>query len=152
MSSITTYLWFDDKGEEAAEFYTSLIKNSRITDVGRGPDGKVLVVTFELDGQQFGIINGGPHFPQTEAVSIFVACESQEEIDYLWDKLLEGGGEESQCGWLKDRYGVSWQIVPAELPKLVTDPNPVKAKAAADAMYPMKKIDFEAIKKAYEQA
>lgn len=151
MSTVTTYLWFNDKGEEAAEFYTSVIDNSRVTSTKRGPDGKVLVTTFELDGQQFAALNGGPHFPQTEAASIYVERQTQAEVDDLWVKLLEGG-QENNCGWLKDRYGVSWQVVPAELPDLLTDPNPAKAKAAMDAMFGMQKIDIKVIKDAHAQA
>lgn len=151
MSTVTTYLWFTDKGEEAAEFYTSVIENSQVTSVDRGPDGKVLVTTFLLDGQQFAIINGGPAFEPNDYASIFVERETQEDVDALWDVLLEGG-EPTACGWLKDRYGVSWQVIPKELPGLLTDPNPAKAQAAMQAMSGMQKIDIKTIKDAHAAA
>lgn len=151
MSTVTTYLWFNDKAEEAAEFYASLVRNSRVTSISPGPDGSVMVATVELDGQQFALLNGGPHFQPTEYASIFVELQTQEEVDELWAKLTEDG-EESQCGWCKDRYGVSWQVIPAELPGMLTDPNPARAKAATEAMFSMKKIDIQRIKDAHAAA
>ncbi|HET6502064.1 MAG TPA: VOC family protein, partial [Amycolatopsis sp.] len=139
MQKIVTFLWFDDQAEEAAQFYTSLFPNSKITDIqrygdaGPGPKGSVMIVNFELDGQAFTALNGGPHFKFTEAISLYVNCESQEEVDELWAKLSTGG-EESQCGWLKDKYGLSWQIVPTVLPQLLGDPDPVKAQSVMQAM------------------
>jgi predicted 3-demethylubiquinone-9 3-methyltransferase (glyoxalase superfamily) len=154
MQKITTFLWFDTQAEEAATLYTSLFPNSRITDVSRygdagpGAPGSVMTVTFELDGQQFTALNGGPEFKFTEAISLSVDCASQEEVDELWDKLTADGGEESQCGWLKDKYGLSWQIVPRRLPELLTDPDPARASRAMQAMFGMKKIDVKALEDA----
>lgn len=153
MQKVRPCLWFDDQGEEAAEFYTSLFKNSGITDVvrygasGPGPEGSVMTVTFELDGQEFVALNGGPVFTFNEAISFQVDCATQEEADELWYSLSEGG-EESQCGWLKDRYGVSWQIVPTELPTLLADPDPGRAQRAMEAMLGMKRIDIDAVRRA----
>lgn len=147
MSAVTTYLWFTDKGEEAAEFYTTLVPNSQVTSVDRGPDGKVLVATFTLDGQQFAIINGGPHFQASEFASIFVGLDTQEEVDELWARLT-ADGEEGPCGWCKDRYGVSWQVIPKQLPGLLTHADPAKATAAFEAMQGQKKIDIKAIEDA----
>jgi predicted 3-demethylubiquinone-9 3-methyltransferase (glyoxalase superfamily) len=157
MHKITPFLWFDDQAEEAVNFYTSVFKNSKIGEVRRfgddvpGPKGKVLTMTFELDGQEFMALNGGPQFKFTEAISLFVNCETQEEIDRLWYTLSEGG-EESMCGWLKDKYGLSWQIVPTILDKLMSDPNPAKANAATQAMLKMQKLDIQALLDAYDQA
>jgi predicted 3-demethylubiquinone-9 3-methyltransferase (glyoxalase superfamily) len=154
MQKITTYLWFDDQALEAAEFYTSVFKNSKIVDVshyGEGaprPAGTVLTVTFELDGQRFIALNGGPHFTFTEAISLFIDCEDQNEVDYFWDTLVEGG-EPSQCGWLKDRYGLSWQVVPKRLLELLSDPDPDKAQRAMQAMLTMQKIDVPALEAAH---
>jgi predicted 3-demethylubiquinone-9 3-methyltransferase (glyoxalase superfamily) len=153
MQKIVTFLWFDDQAEEAAQFYTSLFPNSKITDIqrygdaGPGPKGSVMIVNFELDGQAFTALNGGPHFKFTEAISLYVNCESQEEVDELWAKLSTGG-EESQCGWLKDKYGLSWQIVPTALPQLLGDPDPVKAQSVMQAMLRMKKLDVAALRRA----
>jgi predicted 3-demethylubiquinone-9 3-methyltransferase (glyoxalase superfamily) len=153
MQKIVTFLWFDDQAEEAAQFYTSLFPNSKITDIqrygdaGPGPKGSVMIVNFELDGQAFTALNGGPHFKFTEAISLYVNCESQEEVDELWAKLSTGG-EESQCGWLKDKYGLSWQIVPTVLPQLLGDPDPVKAQSVMQAMLQMKKLDVAALRRA----
>src|SRR5262245_26281585 len=150
---ITTFLWFDKEGEEAAKFYTSIFKNSKIVtvarygDAGPGPKGSVMTVAFELDGQQFTALNGGPHFKFTEAISLVVNCETQEEVDEYWRKLSEGG-QESQCGWLKDRYGLSWQVVPTALSRLLQDPDPQKAKRVMEAMLQMKKIDIPRLEKA----
>jgi predicted 3-demethylubiquinone-9 3-methyltransferase (glyoxalase superfamily) len=151
MSRIATYLWFDHQAEEAAEFYTSLIGNSRVKDVSRGPDGSVMAVTFDLDGQQFLALNGGPAFTFSEAISIYVGCESQEQVDELWAKLTDGGAE-GPCGWLKDRYGLSWQIIPDALPALLSDPDPGRATRAATAMRQMKKIDIKALAAAADGA
>jgi predicted 3-demethylubiquinone-9 3-methyltransferase (glyoxalase superfamily) len=155
---IKTYLWFDDKAEEAAKFYTSLFDDSRILDVVRdevgvgGPKGRVMVVEFQLAGQKFIALNGGPQFKFTEAISLFVDCETQAEVDELWSKLTGGGGEESQCGWLKDKYGLSWQIIPRALMEMIGDKDPTKAKAAMEAMLQMRKIDVGGIKRAYDRA
>ena len=157
MQKITPFLWFDNQAEEAAEFYTSIFENSRIVqvsrygDAGPGPKGSVMVVAFELEGQEFTALNGGPLFKFNEAISFVVDCKSQEEVDHLWAKLSDGG-EEGMCGWLKDRYGVSWQIVPTALVEMLNDPDPEKAKRVTEAMLKMKKIDIQALKQAYGQA
>jgi predicted 3-demethylubiquinone-9 3-methyltransferase (glyoxalase superfamily) len=154
MPTITPNLWFDTQAEEAAQFYVSVFPNSRVTGVSRyteaGPReaGLVLTVDFELDGQRFTGINGGPEFTFDEAVSFLIECETQEEIDAYWDKLLAGGGEESQCGWLKDRYGLSWQVVPKGMDALFADPDPKKAERAMAAMLRMIKIDMAALQAA----
>ncbi|MEW1845800.1 VOC family protein [Nonomuraea angiospora] len=147
MQKITTFLWFDDQAEEAAGFYTSLFKDSRVLEVTPGPTGAAMVVTFELAGQRFIALNGGPEFKFTEAVSLYVDCDSQEEVDELWAKLTEGG-EESQCGWLKDRYGLSWQIIPRRLQELIGDPDPERAQRAVKAMLGMGKIDVQSLEDA----
>ncbi|MEU6713658.1 VOC family protein [Nonomuraea sp. NPDC046802] len=150
MQKITTYLWFDNQAEEAAEFYISLFEDSRILDVqrygeaGPGPAGTAMVVTFELAGQRYCALNGGPVFTFTEAISLYVDCASQEEVDELWAKLTDGG-EESQCGWLKDRYGLSWQIVPKQLRELMGDPDPARAGRAMKAMLGMRKIEIQGL-------
>ena len=150
---ITTFLWFDNNAEEAANFYISVFKNSRILtsapypEGSPGPKGSVMVVDFELDGQRFTALNGGPHFKFTEAISLLVHCKDQEEIDYYWEKLTADGGQESQCGWLKDKYGLSWQITPDELLKVWSEGDQAKAKRVMAAMMPMKKLiikDLEA--------
>ncbi|MDT5075316.1 MAG: hypothetical protein QOH82_4636 [Mycobacterium sp.] len=152
MPSITPSLWFDNDLEEAAEFYTAVFPNSaiegfnRYTDAGPGTPGEVVSGTFVLDGQRFLGINGGPHFQFSEAVSFEVRCADQDEVDYYWDRLLDGGVE-SQCGWLKDRFGLSWQIVPERLFDLINDPDPARAAAATKAMLGMRRIvvaDLEA--------
>jgi predicted 3-demethylubiquinone-9 3-methyltransferase (glyoxalase superfamily) len=146
-------LWFDTEAEEAAEFYTSVFKDSRIvnvthyTEAGPRPAGMAMTVEFELDGQRFIGINGGPEFTFDEAVSFEIECETQEEIDYYWEQLLEGG-EESQCGWLKDRYGLSWQVVPAGMEELFADPDKGRAERAMKAMLGMRKIDLAALRRA----
>ena len=156
MQKISTFLWFDDKAEEAANFYVSIFKNSKVLNLTRyeegspGPIGKVMTATFELAGQEFIALNGGPQFPFTEAISLFVNCETQREVDELWEKLSEGG-EKGQCGWLKDRYGLSWQIVPTVLGQLLGDKDPEKAKRVMQAMLQMSKIDIAALERAYEQ-
>jgi len=147
---ITTFLWFDANAEEAINFYVSIFKNSKIVDVTRNGD-KVMVGTFELEGQRFIALNGGPHFKFTEAISLFVSCETQEEVDELWEKLIAGGGAPSQCGWLKDKFGLSWQIIPSVLMKLMSDPDREKAGRVTQAMLRMKKIDIEGLKRAYDQ-
>ena len=150
---ITPCLWFDTEGEEAAKFYTSVLDNSRIIelshygDAGPRPAGSVMTVLFELDGQRFTALNGGPDFRFTEAVSLQVDCKSQDEVDRLWDALSEGG-EEGPCGWLKDRFGLSWQIIPSALPELLSDPDPERAQKAMAAMLQMKKIDIGELRRA----
>jgi predicted 3-demethylubiquinone-9 3-methyltransferase (glyoxalase superfamily) len=150
---ITTFLWFDKNAEEAANFYTSIFKNSRITDttrygdVGPGPKGTIMTIAFELDGQPFTALNGGPQFKFTEAISLVVHCQSQEEVDYFWERLSEGG-QESQCGWLKDRFGLSWQIVPEALMRLLKDTDPAKAPRVMQALLAMKKIDIRTLEEA----
>lgn len=145
MPKITPFLWFDDQAEEAARFYAGVFPNSKIEKVvrygeaGPGRPGSVMTVEFELAGQSFVALNGGPQFPFTEAVSFMVSCKDQDEVDYYWQRLLDGG-EESQCGWLKDRFGVSWQIVPDRLFELLNDPDPARAAAATKAMLGMRKI------------
>jgi len=160
MQKVTPFLWFDDEAEEAAKFYTSIFKNSRIGKITRyGKDGfevhgrqpgTVMTVEFEIDGQKFVALNGGPQFKFTEAVSFAVDCKTQEEVDMLWKKLTEGG-EESVCGWLKDKYGLSWQITPTVLGEMLADKDPKKAGRVMTAMLKMKKIDIATLKKAYEQ-
>jgi predicted 3-demethylubiquinone-9 3-methyltransferase (glyoxalase superfamily) len=156
MSKITPCMWFDTEGEEAATFYTSVFKNSRILSVARygeagpRPAGSVMIVRFELDGQEFSALNGGPQFTFDEAVSFQVSCDSQAETDYYWDQLTEGG-EESQCGWLKDKFGVSWQVVPTEIIELLSDPDPEKAQRATAAVLQMRKLDIAAVQRAAMQ-
>jgi predicted 3-demethylubiquinone-9 3-methyltransferase (glyoxalase superfamily) len=155
VQKITPFLWFETQAEEAANFYTSIFKNSKITNVARyggagpGPAGSVMTVSFELEGQAFTALNGGPEFSFTEAVSFFVNCADQGEVDELWQKLTEGG-EEGPCGWLKDKYGLSWQIVPVALMEMMGDPDPEKAKRVTEAMLQMKKIDVPTLERAYE--
>jgi predicted 3-demethylubiquinone-9 3-methyltransferase (glyoxalase superfamily) len=157
MPQITPNLWFDTQSEEAAEFYVSVFPNSKITNVsyygeaGPRPAGTVLTVVFVLDGQEFTAINGGPEFTFDEAVSFLINCADQEEVDYYWDKLSEGG-EESQCGWLKDKYGLSWQVVPAAMDELFTDPDPARADRAMKAMLGMRKLDVAALQAAADGA
>jgi len=156
---ITPFLWFDTQAEEAALFYTSFFPNSRIVTTTRytkegaqgagRPEGSVMTIAFNLDGQDFVAINGGPIFTFSVAISFVVNCRGQEEVDYYWDKLTQGGDEKAQqCGWLKDRYGVSWQVVPKELIELMGDPDPGRAGRATQAMFSMKKIDIETMRKA----
>jgi predicted 3-demethylubiquinone-9 3-methyltransferase (glyoxalase superfamily) len=153
MSKISPFLWFDNQAEEAMVFYTSIFKNSKVGsvsrygDAGPGPKGSVMVASFELDGMPFTALNGGPMFKFTEAISFYVNCDSQEEVDYYWDKL-SAGGSPSQCGWLKDKFGLSWQIIPSALPKLLSDPDRAKANRVMQAMLQMKKIDVAALQKA----
>lgn len=157
MQKITTHLWFEHQAEEAAAFYTSIFKDSAIVDVARYgpgapiPEGTAMTVTFQLAGQRFLALNGGPHEPFTDAISLLVSCESQQEVDELWGRLSDGG-QEGPCGWLKDRYGVSWQIIPEALPELLTDPDPARAQRVMQAMLAMKKIDIAGLRRAYDQA
>jgi predicted 3-demethylubiquinone-9 3-methyltransferase (glyoxalase superfamily) len=155
MQKIVTFLWFDNQAEEAANFYVSLFNNSKIGSVrrygkaGPGPEGSVMSVTFQLEGQEFFALNGGPHFKFTPAISLFVNCESQEEVDQLWDKL-SAGGRKDRCGWLQDKYGLSWQIIPTALGKLMGDPDPQKSSRVMKAMLQMDKIDVKKLNEAYE--
>jgi predicted 3-demethylubiquinone-9 3-methyltransferase (glyoxalase superfamily) len=157
MQKIIPCLWFDGKVEEAINFYTSLFKNSKIKNVshyGEGthqPAGTILVATFELEGQEFMILNGGPMFKLTEAISLSVSCETQEEVDFYWEKLTNDGGEESQCGWLKDKFGLSWQIVPTVLNKMIQDTDSKKANNVMGALMQMKKLDIKKLEQAYNQ-
>ena len=158
LQKIVPFLWFDTQAEEAANLYTSVFANSRILEVSRyaegspGPAGQVMTVSFELEGQRFTALNGGPQFPFTEAISFFVNCENQEEVDRLWDALTASGGEESMCGWLKDRFGVSWQIIPSALMRLMGDPDGERAGAVMQAMLKMHKIEVPVLQAAYDQA
>ena len=153
MQKITPFLWFNDDAEEAMNFYTSIFKNSKIGNVSRYPEGapgtagKVMTAMFQLEGQEFMVLNGGPQYKFTEAISLFVNCETQEEVDELWEKL-SAGGKEGQCGWLKDKYGLSWQIIPTALGKMLGDKDREKAKRVMMAMLQMKKIDIEGLKRA----
>jgi predicted 3-demethylubiquinone-9 3-methyltransferase (glyoxalase superfamily) len=145
MQKITTFLWFDNQAEEAANYYTSLFENSRVVEVHRqGEAGSVMTVIFELAGQRFIALNGGPQYKFTEAISLYVDCTTQEEVDELWAKLTDGGMED-QCGWLKDGFGLSWQIIPRTLTDLLSDPDPVKSERAMQAMFKMKKIDIQGL-------
>jgi predicted 3-demethylubiquinone-9 3-methyltransferase (glyoxalase superfamily) len=151
MQKITPFLWFDNNAEEAMNFYVSLFKNSKIVSVQRqGKNGPVFTATFQLEGQKFFVLNGGPHFKFTEAISFFVNCETQKEVDTLWAKLSKGG-EIQQCGWLKDKYGLSWQIIPSILGKLLQDKDPEKSKKVMNAMLKMNKIDIKNLKEAYNK-
>ena len=158
MSKIAPCLWFDGQAEEAANLYTSLFPDSRIDSVNRSPadnpstpEGAVLTVDFTLAGRKFIGLNGGPEFPFTEAVSFSIDCEDQAEVDRYWDALIEGGGSPSQCGWLKDRFGVSWQVVPRQLPELLGGSDPDGARRAMEAMLKMSKIDVATLREAYEK-
>lgn len=160
MQKITPFLWYDDNAEEAVKFYVSIFKNSKIRGITRydeagakaagRPEGSAMTVEFQLEGQEFVALNGGPHFKFTEAVSFVVNCETQEEVDEFWNRLSEGG-QEVQCGWLKDKYGLSWQVVPTVLPELLKDKDPAKAKRVMEAMLQMKKIDIKTLKQASGQ-
>jgi len=153
MQKIHPFLWFDNQAEEAMNFYVSIFKNSKIGkvvrygDAGPGPKGSAMTVTFELEGQQFTALNGGPHFKFTEAISFVVDCKSQEEVDELWEKL-SAGGQPGQCAWLKDKFGLSWQIVPSVLVELLSNPDPAKSKRVMEAMMKMTKIDIAKLKQA----
>ena len=160
LQRITPCLWFDSQAEEAALFYTGIFKNSKIVSISRfgkagyeihgKPAGSIMTVVFELDGQAFTALNGGPMFRFNEAISLQVYCENQEEVDYYWDKLAAGGDARAQqCGWLKDKFGLSWQVIPRELLELIQDPDPHKAERASQAMLQMKKIDIAAVRRAH---
>jgi len=149
MSKITPFLWFDHQAEEAADFYVSVFKQARILSVSRNEEGFVFTVSFQLDGREFIALNGGPAFTFTPAISFFVHCDTQAEVDYYWENLSKGG-EVQQCGWLKDRYGISWQIVPEILGKLLADPDPVKAERVNQAMLGMVKLDIRQLQAAYD--
>ena len=151
MLSITPFLWFDTQAEEAMKFYTSIFPRSKVISVQRAGDA-VMSVTWELEGQRFMGLNAGPHFTFNEAVSFFVGCETQQEVDGLWDKLLAHGGKPTQCGWLKDKFGLSWQIIPNVLPRLLGDPDREKAGRAMQAMMKMVKIDGPALQRAFDGA
>lgn len=154
MQKITPFLWFDNNAEDAMNFYTSIFKNSKVGgvrrcgDAGPGPKGSVITATFQIEGQEFMALNGGPHFPFTPAISFFVNCETQQEVDELWGKLLVGG-ETMQCGWLKDKFGISWQIIPKALGEMLGDKDPQKSQRVMSAMMKMVKIDVEGLKRAY---
>lgn len=150
MKKIRPFLWFDTQAEEAMNFYVTIFKNSRVLSVNRH-EGRVMTVTFELDGQEFMALNAGPQFKFNEAVSFFVNCEAQEEVDELWEKL-SAGGEEGRCGWLKDKFGLSWQIIPSTLTRLMSDPNPQKSRAVLQAMLKMNKIEIKGLQEAYDKA
>jgi predicted 3-demethylubiquinone-9 3-methyltransferase (glyoxalase superfamily) len=156
MQKITPFLWFDGKAEEAMNFYVSIFKNSKVGKVSRygeagpGPKGSVMSATFQLDGQEFFALNGGPQFSFTPAISFFVNCETQQEVDELWEKLSDGGRKD-RCGWLADKYGLSWQIVPSILGKLLQDPDPKKASQVMQAMLKMDKFDIKDLQQAHDQ-
>ena len=156
MLKISPCLWFDGQGEEAAKFYTSIFKRSKIGPIlryGEGapfPKGTALVVYFTIEGQSYLALNGGPHYKFTPAISLSVDCKTQKEVDYYWDKLMAGGGKPMACGWLTDKYGVSWQVVPENLPKRLRDKDPVKAARVMEAMMGMIKLDMAALEKAYK--
>ena len=160
MQKITPFLWFDNNAEEAVNFYVSIFKNSKVGKVTRyneasskaagRPEGSVMTMEFQLEQQNFVAINGGPHFKFTEAISFVVNCESQEEVDYFWNKLTADGGQESQCAWLKDKYGLSWQIVPRVLIEMIGDKDRQKAQRVMEAMLQMKKIDIATLQRAYD--
>jgi predicted 3-demethylubiquinone-9 3-methyltransferase (glyoxalase superfamily) len=156
MQKITPFLWFDGKAEEAMNFYTSIFKNSKILNItrygpgGPGPEGTVMTATFQLDGQEFHALNGGPQFTFSPAISFFVNCETQQEVDEFWERLSEEG-EKSRCGWLKDKYGLSWQIIPTVLGQLLRDRNPKKAQSVLMAMLQMDKIDITVLQQAYDR-
>ena len=154
---ITPMLWYDGKAEEAANFYCAIFENSRVTKVSRygesgpGPKGSVMVAEFEIEGQKFTALNAGPQFKFNESVSFVISCQSQDEVDYYWDRL-SAGGKEVQCGWLQDRFGLSWQVTPSILPRLLQDPDPAKSQRVMKAMLQMIKIDIAGLERAYHQA
>lgn len=156
MQKITPFLWFNQNAEEAIDFYNSIFKNSKTVSVSRygeggpAPKGTLMTATFELEGQTFMALNGGPHFAFTPAISLFVNCETQEEVDELWEKLSEGG-KTNRCGWLEDKYGLSWQIIPSILGEMLQDKDAEKAKSVMEAMLQMDKMDIQALKQAYEK-
>jgi len=156
MQKITPFLWFNDKAEEAMNFYVSIFKNSKVGrvtrygDAGPGPKGSVMSATFQLDGQDFFALNGGPQYAFTPAISLFVNCETQQEVDELWEKL-SAGGRKDRCGWLQDKYGLSWQIIPSVLVEMLGDKDPAKGKRVMQAMLQMEKIDIKRLKQAYDR-
>jgi predicted 3-demethylubiquinone-9 3-methyltransferase (glyoxalase superfamily) len=150
MKKITPFLWFDTEAEEAMNLYVSIFKNSKVLGVTPGPNGRAMSVNFELEGQEFIGLNAGPEFKFNESISFLVNCNSQEEVDELWEKLTADGGEESRCGWLKDKYGLSWQIIPTALGEMLGDPDRQKAGRAMQAMLQMNKIDIQGLKQAYD--
>lgn len=158
MQKITPFLWFNDNAEEAVNFYCSIFKNANITNVSRygegapRPAGMVMMMSFQLDGQEFIALNGGPQFKFTEAFSLFVNCENQAEVDYYWEKLIADGGQPEACGWLKDKFGLSWQIVPSALGELLGGPDPEKSQRAMQAMLQMSKLDIAALQRARDEA
>jgi predicted 3-demethylubiquinone-9 3-methyltransferase (glyoxalase superfamily) len=151
MQKIRPFLWFNNNAEEAMKFYVSIFKDSKVVSTMPGPDGKAMGGTFQLEGQEFLVLNGGPQYHFTPAISLFVNCETQEEVDDYWKKLTAGGAEEP-CGWLKDKYGLSWQIIPSVLGRLLGDKNRTKANAALQAMLKMKKIDIKGLQEAFDRA
>ena len=157
MQKITPFLWFNDNAEEAMNFYVSIFKNSKVVsvtrygDAGPGPKGTVMSATFQLEGQHFYALNGGPQFSFTPAISLFVNCETQQEVDELWEKL-SAGGQKEPCGWLKDKFGLSWQIIPSALGRMLQNKNPKKANAVMNAMLQMKKIEIKRLQQAYDAA
>jgi len=161
MQKITPFLWFDDNAQEAVKFYTSIFKNSKIGKIARydeagekaagRPAGSVMTVEFQLEGQDFIALNGGPHFKFTEAISFVVSCKTQAEVDYYWNKLTADGGKEVQCGWLKDKFGLSWQVVPTILPELLSDKDAAKSQRVMEAMLQMVKLDIKKLKQAAER-
>ena len=161
MQKITPFLWFDNQAEEAAKFYTSIFKNSKIVNVARYSEaaakasgraaGSAMTVVFQLDGQQFTALNGGPHFKFTEAISLVVNCETQQELDDVWEKLSAGGAPQ-QCGWLKDKYGLSWQVIPSVLGQMMQDKDPMKSERVMQALLQMAKLDIQTLQQAYEAA
>lgn len=158
MQKITPFLWFDNNAEEAVNLYTSVFKDSKVGNItryrkeGPGPEGSVMMVEFELFGLKYIALNAGPHFNFNESISFMVQCENQEEVDYYWNRLTADGGQESQCGWLKDKFGLSWQITPVALMKMQKDSNQKKASAAMQAMMKMKKIDIKKLQDAFDAA
>lgn len=156
MQKIKPFLWFDDQAEEAMNFYTSVFEDSKVIGVSRygeagpGEPGSVMIASFEIEGQRFTALNGGPRFKFTEAISFEIDCETQEEVDYLWESLTSGGGEESMCGWVRDKYGLSWQVVPRILGELMGDEDREKAKRVTEAMLGMRKIEIAELQRAYE--
>jgi predicted 3-demethylubiquinone-9 3-methyltransferase (glyoxalase superfamily) len=158
MPKLTPCIWFDNQGEDAANFYVSVFPNSKIvevlkhTEAGPGEPGSALLVYFELDGQPYSALNGGPMFQLSEAISFEIDCKDQAEVDYYWNALTADGGEESMCGWLKDKFGVSWQVVPTEFMEMANGPDPVKSNAMIEAMYKMRKLDLATLRAAYENA
>lgn len=152
MQKITPFLWFDGNAEEAANFYVALFEDSNVLNVSRGPDGKAFMVTFQLAGQEYYALNGGPHYSLTPAFSLFVHCKTQEEVNHYWETLCANGGQESRCGWLVDKFGLSWQIIPDALGELMGDPDPEKAGRVMQAMLQMNKIEIKALQQAYAQS